>query len=169
MDTAGRRSMQSHGLTRHIHRDERCWSARASNVVALAHSLFLLTAPRRLAVRLFLGGLMADPARNMLPNFTDLGQGRVRCRIARLFLAFGMLLLFALSAAAATIPGAPQNLGASAGNGQNSLSWSAPSSNGGPTITSYRVFRGTTSSNRQIVTSGGCSNLGRYSPARTRA
>jgi len=62
--------------------------------------------------------------------------------------------------ATATIPGAPQNLGASAGDTQNNLSWSAPSSNGGATITNYRVFRGTNSANRFIVTSGGCANLG---------
>jgi hypothetical protein len=62
--------------------------------------------------------------------------------------------------ALATIPDAPQNLAAQSGNGQNFLGWQAPASNGGATITNYRVFRGTTSSNRQIVTSGGCANLG---------
>ncbi len=62
--------------------------------------------------------------------------------------------------AAATLPGATQNLSAAAGNGQNSLSWNAPVSNGGATITSYRVFRGTNSANTQLVTSGGCANLG---------
>ena len=60
----------------------------------------------------------------------------------------------------ATLPGAPQNLAASGGNGVVGLAWNAPSSNGGAAITSYRVFRGTTSSNRQIITSGGCANLG---------
>jgi hypothetical protein len=64
------------------------------------------------------------------------------------------------SGPATTIPSAPQNLGAFAGNGQVSLSWSAPSSDGGATIASYRVFRGTNSSNTLIVTSGGCANLG---------
>lgn len=59
----------------------------------------------------------------------------------------------------ATIPGAPRNLQTSPGNGQNFLGWQAPTSNGGATITSYRVFRGTTSSNQQLVTSGGCANL----------
>jgi len=62
--------------------------------------------------------------------------------------------------AVATLPDAPRNLAAFGGNGQNGLGWNAPSSNGGATITSYRVFRGTTSSNRQIVTTGGCANLG---------
>ena len=75
MYTAGRRNMQSHGLTQHIHRVKACWSARASTVVALAHSLFARSAARRLDVRLFSGGIMAGPARNMLPNFTGLGQG----------------------------------------------------------------------------------------------
>lgn len=61
---------------------------------------------------------------------------------------------------AVTAPGAPQNLAASGGNTVVGLAWNAPSTNGGAAITSYRVFRGTTSSNRQIVTSGGCANLG---------
>jgi PKD repeat protein len=66
----------------------------------------------------------------------------------------------ATPASSANLPSAPQNLAASGGNGLNGLAWNAPSSNGGAAITSYRVFRGTTSSNRQIVTSGGCANLG---------
>src|SRR5260370_4750339 len=44
-----------------------------------------------------------------------------------------------------TVPSAPQNLVASAGNTQASLTWSAPSSNGGATISGYNVYRGTTS------------------------
>ena len=59
-----------------------------------------------------------------------------------------------------TVPGAPQNLQASAGNGQNYLGWQAPSSDGGAAITRYRVFRGTANSNETLVTSGGCANLG---------
>jgi hypothetical protein len=59
-----------------------------------------------------------------------------------------------------TLPGAPQNLAAFGGNGQNGLGWNPPASNGGSTVTSYRVFRGTNSSNTAIVTSGGCANLG---------
>ncbi|MDE1768930.1 MAG: fibronectin type III domain-containing protein [Thaumarchaeota archaeon] len=43
-----------------------------------------------------------------------------------------------------TAPSAPQNLVAKAGNGQISLSWNQPSSNGGSTITGYNVYRGTT-------------------------
>jgi hypothetical protein len=59
----------------------------------------------------------------------------------------------------ATIPSAPLSLAASAGDAQNNLSWSAPASNGGSAITNYRVFRGTTTTNQQLVTSGGCANL----------
>jgi len=47
--------------------------------------------------------------------------------------------------ATSTVPSAPQNLQATVGNAQVSLSWSAPSSNGGTTITGYKVFRGTSS------------------------
>ena len=61
---------------------------------------------------------------------------------------------------AGTAPGAPTGLTASAGNGQVSLSWQAPSSNGGVAITNYRVYRGTTSGGETQLTSGGCSNLG---------
>ena len=42
-----------------------------------------------------------------------------------------------------TPPSAPQSLQATAGNAQVVLSWSAPSSNGGSTLTGYTVYRGT--------------------------
>src|SRR5579875_1227476 len=42
-------------------------------------------------------------------------------------------------------PSAPQNLVASGGNSQVSLSWQAPSSNGGSAITGYNIYRGTAS------------------------
>ena len=51
----------------------------------------------------------------------------------------------ATPSAPATAPSAPQSLGASAGNNQVSLSWSAPSSNGGSALTTYTVYRSTTS------------------------
>jgi subtilase family serine protease len=44
-----------------------------------------------------------------------------------------------------TVPYAPQNLKATAGNAQVALTWSAPLSNGGSPITSYNVYRSTTS------------------------
>ena len=69
-------------------------------------------------------------------------------------------IFFSASSLPATIPGAPQTLSAFGGNGQVGLGWNAPASNGGATITNYRVFRGTNSSNTLIVTSGGCANLG---------
>ena len=46
--------------------------------------------------------------------------------------------------AASAAPSAPQSLGATAGNNQVALSWSAPSSNGGSALTSYTVYRSTT-------------------------
>ena len=41
-----------------------------------------------------------------------------------------------------TAPGAPRGLTAAAGNAQVSLSWQAPSSDGGAAITSYNVYQG---------------------------
>ena len=48
----------------------------------------------------------------------------------------------------ATVPGAPTNVSAVAGNASATVSWSAPASNGGAAITSYTV----TSSTGQMVT-----------------
>src|SRR5262249_1402835 len=59
-----------------------------------------------------------------------------------------------------TPPDAPTGLTAKAGNGKVSLSWTAPASNGGVAITSYRVYRGTASGTETLLTSGGCSGLG---------
>jgi PKD repeat protein len=59
---------------------------------------------------------------------------------------------------AGTVPGAPTGLTATGGSGQASLQWTAPS-NGGLNITSYRVYRGTSSGTETLLTSGGCSNL----------
>jgi hypothetical protein len=61
---------------------------------------------------------------------------------------------------AGTPPGAPTGLTASAGSGQVSLSWAAPASNGGVSITSYRVYRGTSAGTETRLTAGGCSGLG---------
>jgi hypothetical protein len=43
-----------------------------------------------------------------------------------------------------TAASAPRSLSASAGNSQVTLSWSAPTSDGGSVMTGYRVYRGTT-------------------------
>ena len=53
-----------------------------------------------------------------------------------------------------TVPSAPQNLQATAGNSQVSLSWTTPSSNGGSTITGYNIYRGTTSGGESITPTG---------------
>src|SRR5206468_5422957 len=42
-------------------------------------------------------------------------------------------------------PSAPQNLVATGGNAQVTLTWQAPGSNGGSPITNYRIYRGTSS------------------------
>ena len=49
-----------------------------------------------------------------------------------------------VSATPATVPGVPTLNQPTAGNGSVSLSWSAPSSDGGATITSYNIYRSTT-------------------------
>ncbi|MBO0867833.1 MAG: PKD domain-containing protein [Micromonosporaceae bacterium] len=61
---------------------------------------------------------------------------------------------------AGTPPGAPTGLTAQPGSGQTSLSWAAPASNGGVDITSYRVYRGTSSGGETLLSGGGCSGLG---------
>jgi PKD repeat protein len=61
---------------------------------------------------------------------------------------------------AGTVPGAPTGLTGTAGNGQVSLSWTPPASNGGENITAYHVYRGTSSGTETLLTSGGCSGLG---------
>jgi len=54
-----------------------------------------------------------------------------------------------------TVPGAPTGLVAMPGNEQITLTWSAPSSDGGSVITNYRIYRGTTSSGASyLVTTG---------------
>ena len=60
--------------------------------------------------------------------------------------------LSAKPAAGATVPGAPTLNSATPGNGTVALAWSAPASNGGSTITGYRIYRGTTSGGETPLT-----------------
>lgn len=60
-----------------------------------------------------------------------------------------------LSAVPATVPGAPTLNSATAGNAQVTLSWSAPSSNGGNAVTSYKIYRGTSAGSESYLTTVG--------------
>jgi titin len=55
---------------------------------------------------------------------------------------------------APTVPTAPQNLLAVAGNGSVALSWTAPASNGGTAVSSYNVWRSTSSGSESLLNSG---------------
>src|SRR2546428_9009840 len=55
----------------------------------------------------------------------------------------------------ATPPSAPQNLQATGGNARVSLSWQAPSSNGGSAITYYKIYRSTSPGTEAYLTTRG--------------
>ena len=59
------------------------------------------------------------------------------------------------SAAPATTPGAPTLNTATGGNNNVALTWTAPASNGGATLTGYRIYRGTAAGNETLLTSVG--------------
>ncbi len=52
-------------------------------------------------------------------------------------------------------PSSPQNLVATPGNGQVSLTWNAPLDDGGEDVTAYKVYRGTTSGSEGLRTTLG--------------
>ncbi len=56
-------------------------------------------------------------------------------------------------------PSAPQNLVAKGGNAQVSLSWTAPTSNGGAAINNYTIYRGTSSHAEAVLTTLGNVNI----------
>ena len=65
----------------------------------------------------------------------------------------------ATPSASATAPGVPQSLSATRGNTQVALSWSAPSSDGGATITGYKVYQSTDDASfSEVATPSGTSH-----------
>src|SRR5437773_1966076 len=50
-----------------------------------------------------------------------------------------------------TVPGAPRDLGAVAGDATVALAWSSPSADGGSAITNYKVYRGTISGQLSLL------------------
>ena len=73
----------------------------------------------------------------------------------------GMLLVPATDTLVAylspTVPSAPGSLSATGGKGRVSLSWSAPSSDGGSPITDYQIYRGTRSGHESPYATVVCS------------
>jgi hypothetical protein len=57
-----------------------------------------------------------------------------------------------LRVTAPTVPSSPQNLVATAGDAQVTLTWSAPASDGGVSITAYKVYQGMSSGGEILLT-----------------
>jgi hypothetical protein len=58
-----------------------------------------------------------------------------------------------------TAPSVPNGFGVSAGNAQVAISWTAPSSNGGQTISGYNIYRGPSASSTTLLTTVGASTF----------
>ncbi len=58
---------------------------------------------------------------------------------------------------ALAVPGAPQHLAATPSRQYTTLSWTAPSSNGGSAITGYAIYRGTASGTEKLIATTGTS------------
>jgi len=76
--------------------------------------------------------------------------------------ASGGLCAQTYSTAPATVPGAPALNGATAGVNSVSLSWSAPSSNGGSAITGYNVYRSTSTGGEGTLAYATLGNVSTY-------
>jgi fibronectin type 3 domain-containing protein len=73
----------------------------------------------------------------------------------------GMLTVVPEEVRGASVPSAPQNLQATAGEGYVYLDWEAPSDDGGSTITEYKIYRGTGTSWTYLASTR---QFGVYSP-----
>jgi RHS repeat-associated protein len=93
----------------------------------------------------------------IVDTLTEVSQGGATSNDGQLNAGIAFTVTAATLAAA---PPAPQNLNVASGNTTASLNWNPPSSNGGAAISGYRVYRGTSSGNTSLLTTGGCANLG---------
>jgi len=76
-------------------------------------------------------------------TFADLSNGSTYTFAVRAINTVGSGAPTSISAAPLAIPSVPQNLIATAGAGQASLSWAAPADTGGSAITSYSIYSST--------------------------
>jgi len=97
------------------------------------------------------GGLVSDPSSTLLITnvtalantaaiITGLTNGTPYTFLIKAKNAIGYSGTSSVTVTPAVVPGAPTNVVATAGNGNATLTWSAPSSNGGSPITSYLVI-----------------------------
>lgn len=87
--------------------------------------------------------LGVSPTGQLYVAFTDTANG-------------GKATMLTLQASVPGVPGAPTAVSATAGNGQATLSWTAPTSNGGAAIEGYRVQVATSASGTYAAAAGGC-------------
>jgi fibronectin type 3 domain-containing protein len=101
-------------------------------------------------------GIVEKAYQGSAPGFTDTGLpgGTYSYRVA----AYNLIGIGPFSVegqvavAPSTAPTAPTGLGATPGNGNVSLIWYSPSSDGGSTVLGFKVYRGTTSGGETLLT-----------------
>jgi fibronectin type 3 domain-containing protein len=102
----------------------------------LLSAFFAFTASAVAVNSAWTGPTQSPPSGNIAGFVTQLAFDALTARVDAL-----EALLMAHLGSVQTVPSAPQNLSASAGDGYVSLAWSAPSSTGGATITGYKIYR----------------------------